>query len=137
NSLAVGWIEREEFFGRHVRHGKGIMREVDSFLLLVPFVHGKIDDPAELETVLVDQPKLLGNSAARGAGEPGRRRRFVGSKKKAVAGSISRLGSDLALNVRRHELSDRTFAFVALPYDVSEPCCTHVGAGPLHQFVEP
>src|SRR5262249_7517542 len=99
--------------------------------------HGKIDDPTELETALIDQPKLLGNSAAGGAGEPGRGRRFVGSKKKAVAGSNSRLVPDLALNVHRHELGDRTFAFVALPYDVSEPCCAHVRARPLDQFVEP
>src|SRR6516164_8278221 len=108
-----------------------------SILFFVPFVHGKIDDPAEFETALVDQPKLLGNSAAGGAGEPGRGRRFVGSKKKAIAGSNSRLGSDLALNVHRHELGDRTFTLVALPYDVSKPGCAHVRARPLDQFVEP
>src|SRR6202008_2373362 len=85
DSLAVGRIEREEFFRRHVGHGEWIVREVNTLLLLVPFVHGKIDDPAKLEAVLVDQPELLADLHPRGTREPGRRRRLIGGKEKAVA----------------------------------------------------
>ena len=35
------------------------MGEVDFLVLLVPFVHREVDDPAQLEAVLVDQPEFL------------------------------------------------------------------------------
>src|SRR3546814_4929113 len=35
------------------------MREVDLLVVLVIFVHRKIDDPAEFEHVLLDEPKHL------------------------------------------------------------------------------
>ena len=34
------------------------MREVDLLLLLAPFVHGKVDDPAQLEAILGDEIEL-------------------------------------------------------------------------------
>src|SRR5437868_10153860 len=41
------------------------MGEVDLLLLLIPFVHREIDDPAEVETILVDQLQLLADLRAR------------------------------------------------------------------------
>src|SRR3546814_7947101 len=46
------------------------MREVDLLVVLVIFVHRKIDDPAEFEHVLLDKPKHLANP------RPGRAREF-------------------------------------------------------------
>src|SRR5262249_1967588 len=112
-------------------------REVDSLLLLVPFVHGKIDDPAEVEAVLVDQPELLADLRPRGAREPGRGRRLVGGKEQAVARPDASLGAKRLLNVCRHEFGDPTFALIALPHDISEPGRAHVGARPFDKFVEP
>src|SRR6185312_15864341 len=114
-----------------------IVREVDTLLLLVPFVHGKIDDPAKLEAVLVDQPELLADLRPRGTREPGRRRRLIGGKEQAVAWTDASLGAKHLLNVCRHEFGDRTFALIALPYDISKPRRAHVGARPLDKFVEP
>ena len=64
-----------------LRHRERVVREVDLLLLLVPLVHREIDDPAELEPVLVDEVELLADPVARLAGElvelrrPARRRR--------------------------------------------------------------
>ena len=42
-----------------LRHRERIVGEVDLLLLLVPLEHREVDDPAELEPVLVDQLELL------------------------------------------------------------------------------
>src|SRR5215831_6427360 len=135
--LAVGEVEREEVLDRHVWHGKWVVGEVYSLLLLIPFVHGEIDDPAEFEAVFGDQAKLFADPAARGARKLGGGRRLVGGKEHAIARTQSGLGSDSLLNVRRDEFGDRTFATFALVYDVSEARCAHVGARPLVELVEP
>src|SRR5215813_13388157 len=57
--LAVGGIEREEVLDRHVRHGERVVGEVYSLLLLVPFIHGEIDDPAEFEAVLLNELQVF------------------------------------------------------------------------------
>ena len=61
------------------------MGEVDFLLLLVPFVHRKIDDPAELEPVLVDQAKFLADLCARRAGELDKILRLAGDKEHRIA----------------------------------------------------
>ena len=78
-------IEREEFLDRHVRHRERVVREVDFLLLLVPFVHREIDDPAELEAVLGDQAELLADLGARRAGELDEILRLAGDKEAGVA----------------------------------------------------
>src|SRR4029078_2446583 len=65
----IGAVESKEIVRRQVRHGKWIVREVDLLLLLVPFVHRKVYEPAELDPVAVDQPELLADPGARGANE--------------------------------------------------------------------
>ena len=47
------------------------MRELDLLLVLVPFVEGEIDDPAQFEAVLVDQAKLVGDAGAGKASQLG------------------------------------------------------------------
>src|SRR5262249_22529170 len=135
--LAVGGVEREEVLDRHVRHGEWVVGEVYSLLLLVPFIHGEIDDPAEFEAVFGNQAELFADLAALDASKLGGARRLVGGKEHAIARTQSGLGSDSLLNIRRDEFGDRTFAAVALIYDVSEARCAHVRARPLVELVEP
>src|SRR5262249_61052730 len=115
----VGGVGRGEVLDRHVRHGKRVVGEVYSLLLLVPFIHREIDDPAELEAVLGNQVEFCADSAARGARKLGGGRRLVGGKEHAIARTQSSLGADSLLNVRRHEFSNRPFTPVALKYHIS------------------
>src|SRR5690606_27807854 len=50
-------------------HGEGIVRELDLPRLLVQLVHREVDDPAELEDVLLDQVQLLADVSASLASE--------------------------------------------------------------------
>ncbi len=50
-------------------HGKGVVGKVDLLLLLVPFEHREIDNPAEGELVLVNEVQLLGDHVSSLAGE--------------------------------------------------------------------
>src|SRR4030095_7555703 len=52
-----------------LRHGEGVVREVDLVLLLVPLIHREIHDPAELESVLIDEIELASHPIARLARE--------------------------------------------------------------------
>ena len=67
------------------RHRERIVGEVDLLLLLVPLVHREVDDPAELEAVLVDQPELLADLGAGGAGELDKLLRLAGDEEDRVA----------------------------------------------------
>ena len=60
------------------------MAEIDLLGVLVIFEHREIDDPAEFEAALVDQPELLGDAGAREAGELGRLRLLAGGEEDAV-----------------------------------------------------
>ena len=53
-----------------LRHGEGVVGEVDAAGVRVALVHREVDDPAELEAVRVDQPQLLAHPRARQAGQP-------------------------------------------------------------------
>ena len=83
--VAVGGVEREKFLGRAVRHRERVVGEVDLLLLLVPLVHRKIDDPAELEAILVDQTEFFADLGARRAGEFVKRLRLAGDEEHGVA----------------------------------------------------
>ena len=52
-----------------VRHRERVVGEVDLLLLLVPFVHREVDDPAEFELVLVGEVQLTADTVTRLAGE--------------------------------------------------------------------
>src|SRR3954462_9909709 len=61
------------------------MREVDLLLLLVPLEHREIDDPAELEAVLLNEVEVLADLGTRGAGEFYEIGRIAGNEEHRVA----------------------------------------------------
>ncbi len=63
------------------------MGEVDLLLLLVPFVHREIDDPAERELIAVDQAEVRADLGARQAGECDNVLRLAGNEKHRIAGT--------------------------------------------------
>src|SRR5206468_1386218 len=48
-----------------LRHGEGVVAKIDLLLVLVIFEHREIDDPAEAESVLLEEVELLGDATAR------------------------------------------------------------------------
>ena len=85
NLFLIGGVEREKFLNRQIRHREWVVREVDLLVLLVPFVHRKIDDPAQLEAVLRDQAEFFADLGSRGAGEFHEALRLAGNEKHRVA----------------------------------------------------
>ena len=85
SSLRLRVLERVE---PALRHGERVVGEVDLLLLLVPLEHGEVDDPAELEAVLVDQFQLVPDAGARLAGEPVELRRRAGDEEHRVASRV-------------------------------------------------
>src|SRR5690606_21412456 len=97
--------------------------------------HREIDDPAELEAVLLDQPELLAHARARGAGQLGRLVSVPGGEEAPVVGPeadrlVERLHALLAV-----VLGDRAAELAGLASDVAEPGVA-LGAGPLVHLVE-
>ncbi len=135
--VAIGGIERQELLDTQVRHGERVVGEVDLLLLLVPLVHREVDDPAQLESVLVDQPQLRADPGARGTGELGGPGGLVGSEEDDVPGLRSGLGRDPRLDLGGDELGDRPLAAVRLEYDVAQAARAHVLARPVVELVEP
>ena len=115
-------VEREEFLDAQVRHRERVMREVDFLLLLVPFVHREIDDPAELEAVLGDQAEFLADLGARGAGEFDEILRLAGDEEAGVADAELELIGDLLGALRPDVLGERAGAALLAfaPEDVAE-----------------
>src|ERR1700732_2709495 len=66
NCRFIGRIELEKSLGIEIRHRKRIMRKVDFLLVLVPFVHRKIDDPTEFENILFREAELTADTKPRG-----------------------------------------------------------------------
>ena len=125
--------------------------------LLVQLVHREIDDPAESEGALLDQPKLVADAGARLAGEALGLGLWTGGKKNDVAAvqprELGEPGDFLALEI----VGDRTapnhlrfadlsfgrgaqlvggFGLAALKDDVAEPGGAHLGFRPLVHPVE-
>ena len=61
------------------------MGKVDLLFLFIPFVHRKVDNPAQLEAILGDEVKLLADFGARRAGEFVESLRIAGDKEHGVA----------------------------------------------------
>ena len=119
--LVVG-IEREELVDLHVRHRERVVGEVDLLLLLVPLVHREVDDPAELEAVLVDEVEFLADLGARGTGELHELVRPAGDEERRVADAEAELVRDLLGALRPDVARERTSAalFAFTPEDVAE-----------------
>ena len=116
-------VEREKFLDRQVRHRERIVREVDLLLLLVPFVHREIDDPAELEAVLLDQVELLADLGARRAREFHEVLRLAGDEEHGVADAKPELIGNLLGALRPDILGERARAALLAfaPEDVAKP----------------
>src|ERR1700730_10704168 len=97
NCLFIGRIEPEKSRGVEIRHRKRIMRKVDFLLVLVPFVHWKIDDPAEFENILFREAELIADTKSRSTSEFGGLVCLVASEKHRVAVFQSGLLGDLPL----------------------------------------
>src|SRR5690606_30827080 len=64
-ALDLERIFRLERLETALRHGEGVMAEVDLLLHLVIFVHREVDDPAEVEHVLLANVELLADTKPR------------------------------------------------------------------------
>src|SRR3984893_18716886 len=110
NRFFVSRIELEKSLGIEIRHRKRIMRKVNFLLLLVPFVHWKIDDPAEFKDGLFGEAELTADTKPRGTSEFGGVVFLVASEKHRVAGFQSGLLCDLPLRPGGKKFGDRAFA---------------------------
>ena len=68
-----------------LRHGEGVVGEVDLLLFLGPLVHGEVDDPAQAKLVLGDQLQLSPDAGAGEAGELVGFARIAGDEEDSVA----------------------------------------------------
>ncbi|ODN68881.1 hypothetical protein A6302_03806 [Methylobrevis pamukkalensis] len=100
------------------------MGEVELLLLLVPLVEGEVDDPAELETLGVDEAEIGAGAGARLARELVELCRVTGRKEAGVAFGKAELGADRLGALRADVLGDRAGtlerAVLAAPEDVAE-----------------
>src|SRR5581483_11839886 len=100
-----------------------VVGEVDLLLLLVPLVHGKVDDPAELEAVLVDELQLASDHGAGLAGELVELRRIAGGEEHRITNLQPELLLDGAGALRSDVPGDGAgagSAFLLAPEDVAE-----------------
>src|SRR5271166_1137478 len=88
-----------------LRHRERVVRKVDSFLLLVPLVHREVDDPAELQHVLVRDAEVIADADARRARELGSLVHLVAGQKDRVARLQAYLVNECLLSLPRQELS--------------------------------
>src|SRR5712671_2459071 len=86
------------------------MGEVDLLLLLVPFIHRQVDDPAELEAALLDQPEVGADLVACGAGEFDEVLGLAGDEENRIADADAKLLSHRLGALRPEILGDRSRA---------------------------
>src|SRR5690606_1078452 len=107
-----------------LRHGEGIVGEVDLLLFLVPLEHRKVDDPGEFEALGIDEPELGANARARRAGERGRFRGVAGNEEDGIALTDPELSADRLGPLGPDIPGDRSRAFegaaLAAEEDVAE-----------------
>jgi hypothetical protein len=96
------------------------VREVDLLGVLIIFEHRKVDDPAEIEAVFVDEAELFGDAGAGEAGELGGLRLLAGGEEDAVVRAEAELGDELARCLLAMVLGDRAAELAAFLRDVAE-----------------
>ena len=100
------------------------MGKVDLLLVLVPLEEREIDDPAELETVAVDEVQFLAGAGAGGTCEGDEFLRIAGSKEGSIALAQTELNADSFSALLADVLGDRAGAFKLVaflaPEDVAE-----------------
>src|SRR5690606_25323590 len=111
NFLFIIRAELQELVERIVRHGEGVMREVDLLLLLIPLEHGEVHDPAELEDTLFHKAKLGADARARETGKACKLRGHTGHEEDGIAFLEAKLGADRFGAFRPDILGHRTCPF--------------------------
>ena len=98
------------------------MREVDLLLLVAPFIHGEIDNPAELELVLVDQTQIEPDLVTRRARELVEGVWITADKECRVADLQTQLLTNGFGPLRADILGDRTGSalFTFTPEDIAQ-----------------
>ena len=123
--VGIRRVEGEELVEIIIGHRERVVRELDLLLVLVPFIHRKVGDPAEGEFAVGDEIELLGDARTRLAGQRHGFRLFTGGEEHGVAGGDSRLGCYQLLHFGRNELGDRPLAdeiaTVILEDDIAQP----------------
>src|SRR5690606_32584826 len=94
-----------------LRHGERVVREVDLFLVFVPLVERKVDNPAKLEPVAIDQVQLLASARAGGACKGSELFRIACRKEAGVAITQAKLLADGFGTLLADILGDRARAF--------------------------
>ena len=84
------------------------MRKVDFLLVFVPFVHRKIDDPAELEHTRLGETELRADARACGAGEFRCLQLLIAGEENGIPCFGTGLNRDLDQHFARHEFGDRS-----------------------------
>src|SRR5208282_791054 len=84
--------------------------EIDLLLLLAPLVHREIDDPAQFEAILLDQPKFFADLGARWTGELDEARRLAGDKEHGIAGAQPDLRAERFGLIAAKVVSDRSLS---------------------------
>src|SRR5690606_4917034 len=93
-----------------LRHGERVVAELDALLVLVPFVEGEIDDPAQFEAVAVDEVELLAGAGARSTCERGEFLRIAGGEEAGIAVLEAELPADRLGALLADILGDRAGA---------------------------
>src|SRR6185312_9339984 len=83
--LLVARVEREELIDLDVRHRERVVRKIDLLFFVVPLVHREVDDPAEFEAALGDEPEFLAHFRARRSGKLDEVLRLAGNEETGVA----------------------------------------------------
>src|SRR5206468_11136951 len=104
-----------------LRHRERVVREVDLLVFLVVLVHREVDDPGELEPILVDQVQFLTELGAGQARELPEFFRVAGDEESRIAPLQAELRADRSRPLRADVVGERTRALAALaPHDVAE-----------------
>ena len=115
----VGGLQRLE---PALRHGKGVMRELDGAAVLVLLIHGKIDHPAEAEDIFLQHIKVGTQTIADLPGEARCRLLGIAGEKHRIAVAEARHRFDVGQAFRIQVLGDRPLCgAVCREDDIAKP----------------
>ncbi len=87
------WVLRLQRFQSPLRHREWIVRKFNFLGFVVPFIHGKIDDPAKVKTVLCCQFQFVADACSCTAGEIDEVLRNAGNEEHRIAIAKAKLAS--------------------------------------------
>src|SRR5690348_3481621 len=114
-------VLRRERLESALRHRERVVREVDLLVFLVVLIHREVDDPGELEPVLVDQVQFLAEFGPRKAGKLPEFVGLAGNEERRVAFLQTELLTDRSGTFRPDVVRKRAGSLAAFaPEDVAE-----------------